>query len=174
MSATVEIPAPPHALKVIRLRPGYGPAWLREYGKNLRWSAEDFLRRSRLPGTAAGILALLDEATAAERAAVWLVLTADYRLRGWAVAVRSEPLGGPPVVEVVAMHLYPRPKVPRGTFQDLVATIRAWAAEVGVEAIEFQSRRARPAVWARQVGAEPCGTLYRAPVVWPRAPGEET
>jgi GNAT superfamily N-acetyltransferase len=172
MSATVESPAPPHALKVVRLRPGYGPAWLREYHPILRRAAEDFLRRARLPGTPDGVLGLLEQAAVAEDGGVWLLLTPDYRLRGWAVAALSAMFGGASLVEVLGMHVYSR-GTPPGAFRDLVAAIRAWAAEVGAEAIEFQSRRARPAVWARQVGAEPWATVYRAPVVGPRPAGEE-
>jgi GNAT superfamily N-acetyltransferase len=170
MSATVAIPAPPHALKVVRLRPGYGPAWLREYRPILRRAAEDFLRRARLPGTADGVLGLLEQAAVAEAGGVWLLLTPDYRLRGWAVAALGEPLGGPRVAEVVAMHVYPR-GTPPGAFRALVAAIRTWAAEAGATEIVFQSRRGGRGLWARQVEAEPVAVLYRAPVTPTRGPG---
>jgi GNAT superfamily N-acetyltransferase len=169
MSATVEIPAPPHALKVVRLRPGYGPAWLAEYRPILRRAAEDFLRRARLPGTPEGVLALLEQAAVAEDGGVWLLLTPDYRLRGWAVAALGEPLGGPRLAEVLAMHVYPR-GTPPGAFQALVAAIRTWAAEAGATEIVFQSRRGGRGLWARQVEAEPVAVLYRAPVIPSEAP----
>jgi GNAT superfamily N-acetyltransferase len=163
MSATVEAPAPPHALKVVRLRPGYGPAWLAEYRPILRRAAEDFLRRARLPGTPEGVLGLLEQAARMEDGGVWLLLTPDYRLRGWAVAALGEPLGGPRLAEVVAMHIYPR-GTPPGAFRALVAAIRAWATEAGATEIVFQSRRGVRGLWARQVEAEPVAVLYRAPV----------
>jgi hypothetical protein len=172
MSATVEIPAPPHALKVVRLRPGYGPAWLREYRPILRRAAEDFLRRARLPGTPEGVLGLLDQAAMAEDGGVWLLLTPDYRLRGWAVAALGEPLAGPRLAEVVAMHIYPR-GTPPGAFRALVAAIRTWAAEAGAEVIYFTSRRGQATTWARLVEGEPVATVYRAPVGEPNRPPEE-
>jgi GNAT superfamily N-acetyltransferase len=164
MSATVETAAPPHALKVVRLRPGYGPAWLAEYRPILRRAAEDFLRRARLPGTPEGVLGLLEQAAGMEDGGVWLLLTPDYRLRGWAVAALGEPLGGPRLAEVVAMHIYPR-GTPPGAFRALVAAIRTWAAEAGATEILFQSRRGVRGLWARQVEAEPVAVLYRAPVM---------
>jgi hypothetical protein len=153
----------PAEVKLIQLRAGYAEAWLGEYTKILLPAAEDFLRRAQLPGTAAGVLDLLREAARSRDGAAWLLFTPDYRLRGWAVAWLLTPLGGPLSVDVAGMHVYPK-GAPPGAFQALVRAVRGWAAETGATVIYFTSRRGTARLWARQVGAEPVATVYRAPV----------
>jgi GNAT superfamily N-acetyltransferase len=146
----------PSGVRFVRLGPG-DDGWLVEYQKILRIAAADFLKRGKIAGTADGVVQNLSESLAVPTRGVWLVLTPQYQLLGFALTELASLFGGPVRAIVLAMYLYPR-RTPRGVFADLRQTIIDWARDVGATEVGWLTRRRTPHVW--QTIGQPSATFY--------------
>ena len=147
----------PTGVRIIRLGQGDG-GWLRELEAILRISAKDFLQRSGVAGTPEAVLEELAWSLAHPHRAVWLVLTAEYRLLGFALAELRSSFGAPPEVFSVGTYLYPR-RTPRDVFPAVVRAMLDWGRGYGATRGTFQTKRTESRAWAR-VGAKPVATLF--------------
>jgi hypothetical protein len=148
-------------VRLVRLGPGE-QGWIQEFEQILRIAAEDFLRRSDTPGTPDGVLQELAASLDVPTRAVWLALTAEYRLLGFALAECMQFCGGPIEVVALAVYLYPR-RCPRAVFPALVRAILDWGASLGAEHGVFRTRRQRAFAWGK-LGATPEAIWYRMPI----------
>ena len=147
----------PSGVRIVRLG-ARDDVWLREYDKILRGAAQDFLTRSHQAGTPEGVIEELAMALTHPQRAVWLVVRADYRLLGFALAEIVQEFGAPPRVFVQAAYLWPN-RTPRSVLPALTQAIRTWGVACGAASLDFQTRRTTGGAWAR-VGARPVAILY--------------
>jgi hypothetical protein len=148
-------------VRVVRLESG-DQGWLTEFEPILRISAKDFLKRSGAAGTPEGVLEELAQSLWHPHRAIWLVLTAEYRLLGFALAELRASFGAPPELFTIVAYLYPK-RTPREVFPALVKAMLAWGRERGATRGTFQTQRMKPGAWAR-IGAKPIATVFAIPI----------
>jgi len=130
------------------------PEMLTVYDREWRSAIRDFHTRTQLthlPGPPVTIQEVSDGILSAighPEVALWIGLTAHYRLLGFLLASVGRNVWGPPIAVIHAAYLWPRRRSP-DLMPALVAAATAWARSRGAPVIGFQSRRARPRAFAR-------------------------
>lgn len=148
-------------VRVVRLQAG-DQGWIQEFEPILRIAAKDFLQRSGAEGTPEGVLAEVAQSLWSPHRAVWLALTDEYRLLGFALAELRSSFGAPPELFTIVTYLYPR-RTPRDVFPTLVKAMLDWGRSHGATRGTFQTQRQKPGAWAR-IGAKPIATVFAIPI----------
>jgi hypothetical protein len=143
---TAELPAAPG----FRILPVLTPGMLAPYQGPLRSAVADLHRRAQgaVRVTPEAFYARLFAIPTEPRAALWLAVTASYRLLGFALASVGTDVFGVRWAVAEAVYLWPR-RPDRRVFPALTATLEAWAQAHGAAALVFATARQRPRAWGR-------------------------
>ena len=171
MTAEVETPVVPdfvlgETYRILRI---LHPTMLTVYDRELPAAIRDFYRRSGprvdgrrtpIPGTSAeAIEQAIRAVPLSDHAALWLGLTASYRLLGFLVAEVGRDLWGPMTVFVLGAYLWPK-RPNRALFPAFAETASAWGRSRGATVLASASWRGTPAFWRRRLGYTAGARIY--------------